>query len=180
MKVIPTCGLALAVWLAGPAWGGPSPTPREAIETAYNRAAEAASLKFLHGMVGGRAPGFQGYGVDGKRVDSRAERAGLERLILPALSVKETSRILSFQQIDANHVTCQVQDVLEITRVDRAKKTPMLLIVDTTSKDEWIRTAKGWKQISNRVARQSFDTRQLVSAPDSSTPSATPSPPSKK
>ena len=138
---------------------------RKAIEAAYQKAAEAARLKFIDGIFSVRAPIFSGYGANGQRVDPAKERALLEQLLIPALSIKETTRIVSFRQDSGASATCKVQDVLEIVTHNPTSRQPILMVLKTDSTDEWALTSKGWRQTTNRVHKQSLDSRQTV-APD--------------
>ena len=61
----------------------------KSVRAAYERAIQAAELKYIDGILSVRAKNFQAFGVNGRAVDFKRERVSLERLLGPALSIRE-------------------------------------------------------------------------------------------
>ena len=134
----------------------------KSVRAAYERAIQAAELKYIDGILSVRAKNFQAFGVNGRAVDSKRERVSLERLLGPALSIREKSDIVSFKEKDPTHVVCQVHDVIRVVMPAPQPRPPAELVIDTQCTDEWQKIGNTWKQISNRIQRQTYDNHNVA------------------
>ncbi len=134
-----------------PVWGSDA---RQAIQAAYDKTCEAAALKFVDGIRSIRTARFEAYNPDGKLVDLVWERNRYDRLLSTALSVKKTVKILSFRQEDADHVTCRVQEIYTMKRINPISNNPIQVLFESISDDEWVATSRGWRIQRSRVRQQ--------------------------
>lgn len=131
---------------------------RQAIQAAYDKTCEAAALKYVDGIRSIRTPRFEAYNPDGKLVDLVWERNRYNRLLSTSLSVTKSAKILSFNQVDANHVTCKVREVYTLKRLNPLTGKQVPVVFESISDDEWVETKRGWKLQCSRVRKQSEST----------------------
>ncbi len=134
-------------------------SPEDAIQAAYQKACTAAALKYMDGIFSVRTANFVAFTMDGHKVNLQKDRAAIEKIILNALNVKQSSNIQEFKLLDSRHAQCRTRDYLEVRTVDTVEKHVVDFSVETVSKDEWILTKRGWRQTSSRVLEQIFHTR---------------------
>ncbi|MHB2021235.1 MAG: hypothetical protein ACYCW6_30245 [Candidatus Xenobia bacterium] len=139
------------------------PAAQKAIQMLYDKACEAVAMKFVDGVQAIRAPGYAAYGPGGHRLDGGDDWSTYQKVLAPAIQVKETVEILGFHQSDANHATCRVHDELEVVTAPRPRVKSTLL-VDTDSVDDWVLTSAGWRVASSRI-RQRKVRRQAPQRP---------------
>jgi hypothetical protein len=140
--------------IAGPAFGAPTDdTVRAAIQFAYDKEAEAASLKYVNGMLSVRTRDFQAFSY-GNQMDLRDERAQLMGLMSSAMSASESTRILGLHRVDANHASCRIHQEITVVSLERVTGTPMAVTVETESQDEWLNTPRGWRETECHMSRQ--------------------------
>ncbi len=135
---------------------------RQAVQAAYDKTCEAASLKFIDGIRSIRTPRFEAYNPDGKLVDLVWERNRYDRLLSTSLSVSKSAKILSFTQLDSNHATCKVREVYTMKRLNPLTGKQVPVVFESISDDEWVLTKRGWKLQRSRVRKQ---TESTVSQP---------------
>jgi hypothetical protein len=127
---------------------------RAAIEAEYHRVCEAASLKFIDGILLCRSPLFKELSTIGQPQDLVQERKNMQQLFSAALTVDETIQVLSFSQKDAHHASCRVQDVLDVLSLDPETREPVRVIVASTAQDDWVGDGSGWQEQCRRIIDQ--------------------------
>ncbi|HEY4002598.1 MAG TPA: hypothetical protein VGO93_27240 [Candidatus Xenobia bacterium] len=144
--------VGLMLLLAGTARAGM--TSRQAIERAYATQAEAASLRFVPGMLSIRTPDFQAFDPDGHAVDLAGERQQYQRLLEQAVQVTDAVHVLAFRPMGAERAFCQAQETLDLVQLTDC--TPVLQRFTALSVDEWVLTPRGWKLRRSRVLNQTL------------------------
>jgi len=71
------------------------------------------------------------------------ERGRLERLLMPALKVRESAKILSFRQ-QGSTAYCRTQFATSFVLLDTVKNKPVTLELDSLLEDEWVLQGKSW------------------------------------
>ena len=172
--------VALIALLGGILLGGPSlattPDARTLIQAAYDKSAQAASLRFLTGALSIRAAGFVATGLSGERLDQREQKAALERLFAMSLNIDESIKLLSFTQKSPTQAECTLTDTLSFTLLDPKTRKENILHLESNSRDEWISTRRGWRLASSSLLQQKSTSNPVTNndlAP-SPTPAASP------
>ena len=132
-----------------PCWAG----PREEIAHAYLRSNKAMALKFVDGVHSLRGRNFILEDPENVKVSEAIERSRLEMLLVRALKVGETSKIVQFSG-NAYSARCLVHYTTNLTMVDEVKKTPYMLTIETDCQDDWVKQDDGWKIRLTRTLRQ--------------------------
>lgn len=127
-------------------------TARKAIQASYDKTCEAAGLKFIDGVWSVRTRDFKAFDPAGNSVNLDFERDRYQRLLAPALSVKKTAKILSFEQLDDSNVSCSVQEVYVVEYTAPGK--PVKVVWESRSQDRWLKTKRGWRISESRVTHQ--------------------------
>lgn len=146
MKWTPLLLLSLGL---SPCWAG----PREEIARAYLRSNKAMALKFVDGVQSLRGRNFILEDPESVKVTESIERSRLEMVLVRALKVEETSKIIEFSG-NSYSAKCLVHYVTRFQMVDEVKKTPYDLTLVTDCRDEWVKQDNGWKIRLTRVLRQ--------------------------
>lgn len=154
-------------------------SPRQAIQQAYNKSTVATGLRFLDGMYALRSRNFSAIAPNGKRVDLRADRAMMGRILENCLSAKESVEIQSFQQKGPSRAECTVHDITEFLMVEPSSKARRNIRLETTSRDVWALAGGRWRQDRSTILHQGSTTKQIdtpgaPAASSTPTPSATP------
>lgn len=123
------------------------------IRKAYQRSSRAMSLKFVDGVHSIRDRNFELRDPDGTLVPLTVERARLEQLLLPALSVDESHRVLSSSS-SADRVDCRVRFTTRVRLLDTLKRKPFDLKMDTECQDLWVLRGQEWKLLKSQVLLQ--------------------------
>lgn len=134
---------------ASTVWAG----PREEITQAYLRSNKAMALKFVDGVQSLRGRNFILEDPENVKVTEAIERSRLEMVLIRALKVEETSKILRFSG-NSYSAKCLVQYTTRFTMVDEIKKKPYELVLSTDCDDDWVKQDNGWKIRLTRVLRQ--------------------------
>jgi hypothetical protein len=142
-----------------------NPDPRRAIQAEYDRACQAASLKFIAGMELCLAPGFVETSAVGQKLEPIRERHRLEQIFATALSVKETIQVGTFRQIDAHHAQCTVDDVIDIVSLDHVKRQPARVVWESKGQDDWAEGPDGWQKTARRLAEETVREEALPVGP---------------
>ena len=146
VKLMP---LSLIFLSCSASWAG----PREDIARAYLRSNKAMALKFVDGVQSLRGRNFVLEDPENVKVSEAIERSRLEMVLMRALKVEETSKIVKFSGNSAS-ARCLVQYITRFEMVDEVKKKPYTLTLSTDCQDEWIKQDDGWKIRLTRVLRQ--------------------------
>ncbi len=123
------------------------------IEQAYQRSSRAMALKFVDGVHSIRDRNFELRDPDGTLVPLPVERARLEQLLLPALRIEESHRVVQ-STATASQVDCRVRFTTRIRLLDPAKKKPFDLKMDTECQDRWVLRGSQWKLLRSQVLLQ--------------------------
>lgn len=86
-------------------------------------------------------------------IGAAVERGRLERLLIPALKVQESTRILNFRQ-QGSTVHCRTQFTTRFDLLDPAKNKPVTLEMDSLLEDEWVQKGRSWMLGRSRVIHQ--------------------------
>ena len=127
-----------------------------AVKSQYDRCLEATSLKYLDGIYCIRAPGFRLFNPDGLLLDLSVERNRMEQFLAPAISVKETYAIQSFQVLSEERVRCVVLYTTRAVLPNRLTGKLDEFLMRTKCVDDWLRTKKGWLLSQTRVIEQDY------------------------
>lgn len=124
-------------------------------EKAYRRAAFAAELKYVEGMLSNRAEDYELYTPGGNLLDLSIERTRFQSLMEPATRVQFETKILRCDPLGNDKAICYVEQFL---RVESTDKTGQLetAVVHTWSKDLWVATPRGWRIQKSKVIRQEY------------------------
>ena len=120
---------------------------------AYKRASRAAELKFLPGMLSNRADNFVLLGPQGYQIDASDERARFRSLLQPATRVKLETRLISCKGTK-DELICLVEQSLQIECVNKVTHRLDTQLIQTVSRDTWVKTIDGWRVAESQVASQ--------------------------
>jgi len=126
---------------------------RSEIERAYLRSSKAMGLKYLDGVFSIRTQDYQVSDPDGVVIAGPVERGRLERLLMPALKVRESAKILSFRQ-QGSTAYCRTQFATSFVLLDTVKNKPVTLELDSLLEDEWVLQGKSWMLRRSKVLHQ--------------------------
>lgn len=123
------------------------------IEQAYQRSSRAMALKFVDGVHSIRDRNFELLDPDGTPVPLPVERARLEQLLLPALRIEESHRVVQSDS-SPSQVDCRVRFTTRVRLLDTAKRKPFELKMDTECQDRWVLRGQEWKLLRSQVLLQ--------------------------
>lgn len=142
----------LLVWLLS-ALAVAAPNLRKDLEKAYAHSELCARLKFVDGMLGNRAAGFQLFGPDGLNRDLSLERDRFQLLFSRATRVRFRSEILKIVQTrDGAHV--DVSQSLVVEQVDADSRERYTIVFKSRCIDSWRYTPGGLQLMVSSVQNQ--------------------------
>jgi len=109
---------------------------KEVLRLLYERASLGAELKLVDGMLSNRAATFIVTDPKGKILDLSLERSRFASLFANATRVKLDTEVLSFKK-DSNGVTCHVEQILRVEKVDPVKARLVSLELSQKCTDRW-------------------------------------------
>ena len=118
------------------------------------------ALKFVDGVLSLRGRGFVLEDPENVKVTESIERSRLEMVLVRALKVSETSKIVQFQG-NAYSARCRVHYNTQFTMVDEVNQTPYELTLSTDCQDDWVKQEDGWKIRLTRVLSQNAKRSKL-------------------
>jgi hypothetical protein len=131
-----------------------APTPRQSVEAAYKRAALAAKLKFVEGLLSNRADEYRLFTRDGRQVDLTRERQRFNDLFAPALRVRLDTTILSFDVSQPDRAICGVRQLLRVENLNHETQQRDTTAITTLATDTWIKTSEGWRILATQAHSQ--------------------------
>lgn len=126
---------------------------RAGLEKAYARAERCARYKFLDGVLGNRAPGFQLFGPDGLNRDLTLERERFQFLFSRATRVRFKTQIMRVSSTPEG-AQADVSQSLVVEQIDPQSRSLFTIVLSTRAIDAWKRTPNGWKLTSSSVKNQ--------------------------
>ena len=126
---------------------------RANLNSAYARVERCARYKFLDGMLGNRAAGFQLFGPDGLNRDLTLERERFQLLLSRATRVRFKTKILKIMPT-AKGAHAEVNQSLVVEQIDMKTKMLFCIVLSTRAIDSWEVTPVGWKLTATSVLNQ--------------------------
>ncbi len=150
----PILVMLLAAWgLCLPVHAADLAATRQSIQQVYNLLDEAASEKFLDGMLSHRTEDFQALDTHGTSIPLRVEAERMQSLLQRTLTVSESTTVLNVSAKSPTTVVAHVHDMLHAVLPGQGQDT-MPVVVDTMSDDTWVQRGGQWLLRSSRVLSQ--------------------------
>lgn len=136
----------------------PAGADRNAVQKAYELSSRAMSLKFPPGVYSIRAPGFELFDAEGKKVDLELENKNLVSVLGAALKIRETPKIVSYSE-NGNRAHCTVEVRTNMRAIVPGKKHPVDYELSTICEDDWVLRDGHWMLQRSQVEKQELKAR---------------------
>lgn len=122
----------------------------EPIRELYQRAAYAAQLKYIDGLLAHRSAHFRLYNSQGEALDLSAEQRNFRQLLKDCLSLEFHCRIVKLDVQTPQRVVCHVEQYFEVERPEKAGDSTFWWL-ECEAVDEWTKSPKGWSLRTTRL-----------------------------
>ncbi len=148
--------IALAL-SASASYADPTGDTRHAIQAAYNQMNAAAANKDVNGSVAYYTPDYTATDIHGKVTNVAQGRQAAQTLFAQAQSVSGKTTVTSLTLNNPGQATVLERGHLVMDLAVTAQTGgPVSVVLETTSRDLWVKLAKGWRMKREQVLTETF------------------------